>query len=561
MNSEALTLTPAAVAARGIVKSYGSTRALRGVDLTLAPGRCLGLVGRNGAGKSTMVSILSGLQRPDEGEITFDGEPAPAAGAVHVWREKIATVHQHSMIVPELTVAENVFLGRLPEKGGRVDWGALRSRARELLSEWGGGVDAGGACRELSVEQRQIVELARAVAAGTRVLLLDEPTAALEYDATQRLFARVRQLVESGVAVLYISHHLEEVFDICDEVAVLRDGELVLAASTAELTTEGLVNAMVHGTVHGPAAREEADQVSRELVEDLSLRPTVPDASTSAGLVLEARGLKAASPYGDLNGVSLTIAAGESVGVVGLISSGVVTLGRVVAGTRAADSGELMVGAMPLGGGDRAAALKAGVGYIPEDRRAAGFVGGLSIAENMTMSVTDRLSAGRLGLLGPRTVTKAAKPWADSLALVASSLEQHVQDLSGGNQQKVTVARALARDPKLVVAITPTRGVDVASKELLLRALRRAADAGAGLLLVTDELDDLTYCDRILVMVRGRIAAEVPGGHLDRAAMIAAIEGVGASPSTHGTARTGGGNRVHETRSSGHETSEAGESQ
>lgn len=554
-------MTPAAVAARGIVKSYGSTRALRGVDLTLAPGRCLGLVGRNGAGKSTMVSILSGLQRPDEGEVTFDAQPAPAAGDVHAWREKIATVHQHSMIVPELTVAENVFLGRLPEKGRRVDWAALRSQARELLREWGGGVDADSVCRDLSVEQRQIVELARAVAAGTRVLLLDEPTAALEYDATQRLFARVRQLVQSGVAVLYISHHLEEVFDICDEVAVLRDGELVLAASTAELATDSLVNAMVHGTVHSPATRQDADRVVHEPVEDLPLHPTVPGRSTGAAPILEARGLTAASPYGDLNGVSLTVAAGESVGVVGLISSGVVTLGRVVAGTRAADSGELIVDAVPLAGGDRAAALKAGVGYIPEDRRAAGFVGGLSIAENMTMSVTDRLSAGRLGLLGSRTITEAAKPWADSLALVASSLEQHVQDLSGGNQQKVTVARALARDPKLVVAITPTRGVDVASKELLLRALRRAADAGAGLLLVTDELDDLAYCDRVLVMVRGRIAAEVPGGRLDRAAMIAAIEGVSASPNADAAARHGGDGRTHEAQPSVQEPSEAGEPQ
>jgi simple sugar transport system ATP-binding protein len=531
-----------AVAARGIVKSFGSTRALRGVDLALAPGRCLGLVGRNGAGKSTMVSILSGLQRPDAGEVSFDGQPAPPAGAVHAWREKIATVHQHSMIVPELTVAENVFLGRLPHGGGRVDWRAVRAQAREVLGQWGSGVDPGGLCRDLSVEQRQIVELARAIAAGTKVLLLDEPTAALEHDAVQRLFTRVRQLVDSGVAVLYISHHLEEVFDICDEVAVLRDGELVIAAPTAQLTPDGLVNAMVHGNVDGPAGGEQALPVSQASIEDLPVRETA-QAGDPSGPVLEVRALTAKSVLGDLNGVSLTLAPGESVGVVGLISSGVVTLGRITAGTESADTGELLVDGTPLTG-DRAAAVKAGVGYIPEDRRAAGFVGGLSIAENMTMSVTDRLSTGKLGLLAPRAVTRAAKPWAQSLAVVASSLDQHVADLSGGNQQKVTVARALARDPKLVVAITPTRGVDVASKELLLRALRRAADAGAGVLLATDELDDLAYCDRILIMVRGRIAAEVPGGHLDRTAMIAMIEGVsttlpGGDPGPHTVSKTG----------------------
>ena len=564
MNTEAQTLAPAAVAARGIVKSYGSTRALRGVDLALAPGRCLGLVGRNGAGKSTMVSILSGLQRPDEGEVTFDGQPAPPAGAVHAWREKLATVHQHSMIVPELTVAENVFLGRLPYQGARVSWRSLRARAREVLGEWGSGVDADGLCRDLSVEGRQIVELARAVASGTKVLLLDEPTAALEHDAMQRLFARVRQLVDSGVAVLYISHHLEEVFDICDEVAVLRDGELVLAAPTAELTTDSLVNAMVHGNVHGPAEQEEAYPVSLASIADLPVSPAPREEVSGGSPALKVAGLKAESVYGDLEGVSLTVARGESVGVVGLISSGVVTLGRIAAGTEPAGSGELHVDGVALSGGDRAAALRAGVGYIPEDRRAAGFVGDLSIAENMTMSVTDRLSAGRLGLLTPGRVTAAAKPWAHALAVVSSSLGQHVADLSGGNQQKVTVARALARDPKLVVAITPTRGVDVASKELLLRALREAAETGAGLLLATDELDDLAYCDRVLVMVRGRIALEVPGGRLERTAMIAAIEGVGAPASPPGTARraaAGSPGQDANTTHGAYETDEAGEPQ
>ena len=508
--------TTAAVAARGIHKSYGSTRALRGVDLALAPGRCLGLVGRNGAGKSTMVSILSGLQRQDSGEVTFDGEPAPPAGAVHAWRSRIATVHQHSMIVPELTVAENVFLGRLPKRGGRVDWRAVRAQAAAVLGEWGSGVDAGGLCRDLSVEQRQIVELARAVASGTRVLLLDEPTAALEHDAVQRLFRRVRQLVDSGVAVLYISHHLEEVFDICDDVAVLRDGELVLSAPTIALSTDDLVHAMVHGTTTPAPVVAPTAEIS------------IPEVRESSSTVVDLRDLTAASPLGDLNGVSFSVRPGESVGVVGLISSGVVTLGRITAGIQNADAGEVVVAGHPLPPGDRAAALRAGVGYIPEDRRAAGFVGGLSIAENMTMSVTDQLSAGRFGILGPRSVVEAAKPWAESLALVSSSLKQHVDDLSGGNQQKVTVARALARGPRLLVAITPTRGVDVASKELLLQALRQAAAAGAGVLLTTDELDDLAYCDRVLVMVRGRIVAEVPGGDLDRAALIAAIEGVAA---------------------------------
>ncbi len=236
--------TPAAEAA-GIYKQFGSTQALRGVDLTLWPGRCLGLVGRNGAGKSTLVSILSGIYPADSGAVRFDGQPAPAQGATGAWRRQIATVFQHSMVVPDLTVAENVFLGRQPVRAGRVDWRGMREHAARIMSEWGFAIDVRLPCADLTVEQRQIVEIARALAAGTRCLLLDEPTAALERGAIERLFARVRQLAASGVAILYISHHLEEVFEICQDVAVLRDGELVLARPAAELTKDDLVSAMV----------------------------------------------------------------------------------------------------------------------------------------------------------------------------------------------------------------------------------------------------------------------------------------------------------------------------
>ena len=241
----ALAATPVASAA-GIHKRFGSTRALHGVDLGLYPGRCLGLVGRNGAGKSTMVSILSGITAADEGEVLFDGQPAPSLGDIAAWRRRIATVFQHSMVVPGLTVAENVFLGRQPRRGpGVVDWRRMREQTRKVMTEWGFDVDADAPCASLTVEQRQVVEITRALAAGTRCLLLDEPTAALERGAVQRLFDHIRQLRAAGVAILYISHHLEEVFEICTEVAVLRDGELVLAAPLAEVTKDGMVAAMV----------------------------------------------------------------------------------------------------------------------------------------------------------------------------------------------------------------------------------------------------------------------------------------------------------------------------
>ena len=237
---------PRLIEMTGVDKRFGSTLALHAVDLSIDAGQCLGLVGRNGAGKSTIVSILSGLVEPDAGSVRMGGVPAPRVGDVARWREWIATVFQHSMVVPDLSVAENVFLG---ETSRLVSWREMRARTRDIMREWGYDIPAEALCRDLTVEQLQIVEIARALARGAKCVLLDEPTAALERDAVRRLFERVRQLVDGGVAVLYISHHLEEVFEICQDVAVLRDGKLVLTAPVAGLSKDDLVSAMVGAAV------------------------------------------------------------------------------------------------------------------------------------------------------------------------------------------------------------------------------------------------------------------------------------------------------------------------
>jgi simple sugar transport system ATP-binding protein len=531
-----------AVEAAGIHKRFGSTYALRGVDLSLLPGHCLGLVGRNGAGKSTLVSILSGFLAPDAGQVRFDGEPAPSGTTG--WSGRIATVFQHSMVVPSLTVAENVFLGSQPGRGGFVDWREMRARTRNVLAEWGFDVNAGAPCASLTVEQRQIVEIVRALAAGTRCLLLDEPTAALERGAVQRLFERIRQLRQSGVAILYISHHLEEVFEICTEAAVLRDGELVLSAPLAGLSKDDLVAAMV-GQIHHqerPSVTPGPPPVSPSGATSTPV--AVPDAPSTTGATgaqdtrdardashaatLTVSDITLDSPGTSLRGVSLTVRPGERVGVTGLRGSGATTLARIVAGAAVPDAGTVRLGDRVLRAGNRADALRAGVGYIPEDRQADGFVPQLGVAENITMAIVDRLA--RFGLVSPRRREARAAPLARRLSLVAAGLGQPVGELSGGNQQKVTVARALARDPKLIVAITPTRGVDVASKELLLGELDRAASAaGASLLLATDELDDLVICDRVVVLVRGEIFTEFTDPPFDRERLIAATEGMGAA--------------------------------
>jgi simple sugar transport system ATP-binding protein len=502
---------PALVEMTGVDKRFGSTVALRAVDLSIGAGQCLGLVGRNGAGKSTIVSILSGLAAPDAGSVRFGGEPAPRVGDVSRWREWIATVFQHSMVVPDLTVAENVFLGGTQPL---VSWRQLRARTRQIMRDWGYDIRPDALCRSLTVEQLQIVEIARALARGARCVLLDEPTAALERDAVRRLFARVRQLTDGGVAVLYISHHLEEVFEICDEVSVLRDGALVLTAPAGSLSKDDLVAAMVGSasvSAAGPAGARDRSGAG------------------AAEPVLTVADLTASSARGRVNGVSFQVGRGEVVGVTGLLSAGVATVGRTIAGAEGHDGGQIRLHGQPVPPGRRAAAQRAGIGYIPEDRRAEGFVAHLGVAENATMTITGRLS-DRLGFMRPGRRAAAAAPLTKALSLVSSGPGQPVRELSGGNQQKVTVARTLAHDPGLIVAITPTRGVDVASKALLLESLATVArDDGAGVLLCTDELSDLVICDRVIVLVRGEIFTEFTAQPFDRDQLILATEGLTAT--------------------------------
>jgi simple sugar transport system ATP-binding protein len=520
----------AIVEVTGIEKRFGTTRALRGVSLSIGAGQCLGLVGRNGAGKSTLVSILSGLAEPDAGTVLFGGEPAPRTGDISRWHEWIATVFQHSMIVPDLSVAENVFLGTTPRL---VSWREMRARTRDIMRDWGFDIPAGTLCRDLSVEQLQIVEIARALARGARCVLLDEPTAALEREAGRRLFDRVRQLADGGVAVLYISHHLEEVFEICQDVAVLRDGELVLTSPTAGLTKDALVAAMVgdaqppspERTVV-PAPRPVAPARGPAAAVGPSAGPALADAAAGGDVVLAVDNLVAESARGRLSGVSLRVRAGEVVGVTGLLSSGVATIGRVIAGTEEHAAGEVRLRGRLVPPGRRDVAQRAGIGYVPEDRHAEGYVPHLGVAENVTMTITGRLS-DRFGLLRPGSRAAAAAPLTSRLSLVSSGPRQPVGELSGGNQQKVTVARTLAHDPSLIVAITPTRGVDVASKELLLDSLADVArTGGAGVLLCSDELSDLVICDRVIVLVRGEVFTEFTEPPFDRDELIIATEGI-----------------------------------
>jgi simple sugar transport system ATP-binding protein len=497
-------MTTPVVEALGIAKRFGPTVALADGRLAVESGETHALVGRNGAGKSTLVGVLTGLLKPDAGEVRFNGKPAPALGDRSGWRSQVACVYQKPSVVGELSVAENLFLNRAPRgRFGLLSWSRLRRDARELLDSWTIPVDPELPARELTVEQRQLVEIAGALSLGARLVILDEPTAQLEGRAIARLFDRLRDLRAQGVTFVFISHHLPEIYEICQRVTVFRDARHVLTAPVAGLGEDELVAAMI-----GEA---------RGLVRVGEDRLAVPG---DAEPVLE---LSDVAVAGFVQRVDLTVRRGEIVGVAGSAASGKRQLAEAIAGLRPR-TGQVRVAGRRVPSASVPAALRRGIGYLPGDRNVDGFVPELSVGENATMTVADRL--GPAGLVLPaRRDAKARKLIAD-LDVHTAGPRQPVAELSGGNSQKVVMARALASDPTVLVLVQPTAGVDVRSKESLLGVVDRETRTHRGALLVSDELADLQVCDRVVVMSAGRVIAEHPRGW-DEAELVAEIEGIG----------------------------------
>jgi simple sugar transport system ATP-binding protein len=419
------------------------------------------------------------------------------------WKARVACVYQHAMVVPQLTVAENLFLNRQAGGGFAIGWKTLRRKARELLDSWDVHVDVDTPAGELSVEDRQFVEIARALSYGARFIVLDEPTAQLDKQAIERLFERMRQMQAGGVTFLFISHHLHEVYEVCQAVTVLRDAKHVLTAPVSEVGKAELVDAMT-GEPGGLSVRDAA---SRDALDD------------AAAEILAVEDLSGDS----FSGVSFRLRRGEVVGLAGSNASGKHQVAETVYGLRTPSAGTIRVDGVPLRPGDIPAALRAGIGCVPRDRHHEGLVLEHSIADNATLSILDKL--GRGGIASPRTrFTKASQALAD-YGIVAASAEQPVSDLSGGNQQKVVLARALIGDPRVVVLINPTAGVDVKSKEALLAVVDRVRAEGKAVLIVSDELDDLRLSDRVLVLRAGAVVAEHEAGWSD-GDLVADIEGV-----------------------------------
>ncbi|MCW3819043.1 sugar ABC transporter ATP-binding protein [Micromonospora sp. DR5-3] len=475
----------------GLTKRYPGVTALDGVDLEVQPGEVHVLIGENGAGKSTMVRCLSGIEPPDAGTMTLHGQPYQPASAADGLKAGIRVVHQELALLPNLSVAENLFLHRLPRRAGVVDRATLDRAARELLTEVGLDLSPRTPVERLGIAQMQLVEIAKALSGQCRLLIMDEPTATLTPKETGRLFEILRRLTETGVAVIYISHHLEEIFEIGDRVTVLRNGKHIDTRDVTSLTTAELVRSMVGRDLAHEfppvRARPQGDELLR--VTNLRVTPAAPP-------------------------LSLTVRAGEVVGVAGLVNSGRTEAMRAIFGADRAATGRIELRGRPIRLRHPRTAVQAGMSFLTEDRKAQGLVLDLPIAANMSLASLPAIS--RFGLLNRAAEAAAATALAQKLRVASRGVRQHVRALSGGNQQKVVLGRWLAADTDLLIVDEPTRGIDVGARYEIHQLLLDLADAGKGLLVVSSDLPELLgICDRIIVFSRGAIAGEVPRAEFD----------------------------------------------
>lgn len=471
---------------RGITRRFPGVVALDGVDFELERGEVHVLLGENGAGKSTLIKILSGAYQPDEGEILLDGEPVRIPSATAARRLGISTIYQEFNLVPELSVAENIFLGRQPRRFGIVDRREMVRRARELLEKMKVRVAPEAAVSGLGVAQRQMVEIAKALSLDARILVMDEPTAALSQQEVERLFESIRDLQRAGVSVIFISHHLEEVAVIGDRVTVLRDGRVV-GQVPADAPRSEFVRMMVGRLIEAqyPRRRPEAGEV-----------------------LLEARNLSRKEVLRD---ISFQVRAGEVVGIAGLVGAGRTELVRAVFGADPVDSGEVLVRRRRVRPGDPGEARRAGIGFVTEDRKDQGLVLTLSVAENLGLAALRRNT--RLGVVNRSAQREQAKKMVEGLNIRTPHLGQEVRYLSGGNQQKVVIGKWLLADSKVLIMDEPTRGIDVGAKVEIYELMNDLTYSGAGILMISSELPEvLGMSDRILVMSEGRITGELRAG-------------------------------------------------
>lgn len=471
---------------RGLSKSFSGVRALDNVRLDVRRGEVHALMGENGAGKSTFMHILIGLLTPDAGEIRFEGQVLTRGRVTDALRKGISMIHQEMLTIPALTVAQNLFLGREPRRWGWLDDRSLNRQAAQLLGRMGVDIRPDALMKHLSVGEMQMVEIAKAISNDAKVIIMDEPTSALSDREVATLFGIIRDLTRQGVAIIYISHKMDEIAAIADTITVLRDGQYVATAPAAELDTPTLIRMMV----------------GRD-IEQL-----FPESTHSRGQ--EVLSVQHLSRHGAFSDISFTVHEGEVLGIGGLMGAGRTEIARVLFGLDRPDEGVVLLRGKKMGIRSPQEAIRRGIGYVSEDRKGWGLVPGLSIRQNMTLA---SLASHTKGLFVQTASEQAATAtmMAD-LTIKAASAEQPVSSLSGGNQQKVVIGKTLLANPSLIILDEPTRGIDIGSKAEIYRLVRQLATRGMAVILISSELPELLgMSDRILVLAKGKQTAMLLG--------------------------------------------------
>jgi rhamnose transport system ATP-binding protein len=488
----------------GVRKHFGGVKALEGVELHLPAGQVTALVGENGAGKSTAVKIMTGIYRPDAGRILIDGKPVELHSTQEAWAHGITAVHQETVMFDELSVAENMFTGHLLRKRtGLVDWAGMRRRATEILQGLESDIQADTPLRTLSVAQKHLVEIARALTHDSRVMIMDEPTAALSTHEIDELFTVVRRLRDAGKAILFISHKFEEIFAIADRYTVFRDGAYVGAGRISEIDRDGLVKLMV-----GRAVTQ-----------------LFPKAEVEIGdTVLEVRGLTNETEFED---VSFSLHRGEVLGFYGLVGAGRTELMEALFGLKPVTRGEVLLEGTPLHLGSPRDVIDRGVVYVPEDRQRNGAILPMSVQHNVTLPSVRRL-AHHLFLDDDAELDMTREVVA-RLSVKCFGTDQRVADLSGGNQQKVVIGKWLATRPKIIILDEPTKGIDVGSKAAVHAFIGELVRQGLSVIMVSSELPEVMgMSDRVVVMSKGRMAGILERDRFDAEAIVTAATGAAA---------------------------------
>jgi len=494
--------------ARGIVKSFPGVKALRGVDLDVLPGNVLALLGENGAGKSTLIKVLGGAHQPDAGTIEIEDSPVQFATPVESQRAGIGIIYQEFNLVPAMTVRENIFLGQEPSRLSVIPAGRERQRSRELFDRIGARVDPDAPIRRLTVAQQQVVEIAKALSLQSRIIVMDEPSAALSPREVDGLFRIIDELKSQGIGIVYVSHRLDEVFAICDRVTVLRDGEHVATRPIGEMNRDAVIEMMVGRRLENEFPSRTRNETAEPDVEADSKTETEKTGTEADGPVSNGLTVRGLTRHPDVRDVSFDVRRGEIVALTGLVGAGRTETARLIFGADPHEAGTVFLDGQPLNIQHPRDAIRAGICLLTEDRKGQGLILNRSVLENFGLPNLPRFSTA--GIIRQRQEQAAFQRYVDQLRIKVSSLRQKALNLSGGNQQKVVLAKWLERNAEVIIFDEPTRGIDVGAKYEIYLLMHRLADEGRAVLMISSELPEvLGMADRIVVMHEGRVTGEI----------------------------------------------------